>query len=320
MMQAVHEEATMSDRSLLHRRHHEYVYRLPTPPRIVIPPPTLANELPEVEIDRPSQRSAGDVDVSFLNSVDFSSVVSRNSLIDWSYERRRQAQMVLPFIFLGPMVAAKDMTFLQNEGITMILAIRPRATGMVGAFKAAEEAGIHTATLEVPDYHTLISTFPRATRLINEHLSSIFTSDQSNPRLGKVFVFCESGNEKSAAIVAAYLMEMLGNIDYIKAIQICQAQRFCVNFDDTLKNLLQSYWDILLAQRSVAKASYGLLEPEVFRGQVAESIAGDRSGSIRHKRSLDDSYDDDMEMEDAEWSSDDARFRAREAAPFQDVR
>ncbi|KAF2502796.1 phosphatases II [Lophium mytilinum] len=320
MMQVVHEEATMSDQTLLHKRHHDYVYRLPTPPRIVIPPPTLANELPEVEIDRPSQQNAGDIDVSFLSSVDFSTFLSRNSLMDWSYERRRQAQMVLPFIFLGPMVAAKDMAFLQKEGITMILAIRPRAMGMVGAFKAAEEAGIHTATLEVPDYHTLISTFPRATRLINAHLSSTFTSDPNNPRLGKVFVFCESGNEKSAAIVAAYLMEMLGNIDYIKAIQICQAQRFCVNFDDTLKNLLQSYWDILLAKRSVAKANHGLITPDLLHGQVAQNIPGERSGSSRPKRSLDDSCDGDMEMEDAEWLSNDARLRAREAAPFQDVR
>jgi hypothetical protein len=227
--------------------------------------------------------------------------------------------MVLPFIYLGPMIAAKDMSFLQREEITMLLAIRPRSTGMVGAFKAAEEAGLHTATLEVPDFQTLISTFPRATRLINQHLSSIYTSNPNNQRLGKVLIFCESGNEKSAAIVAAYLMEMLGNIDYIKAIQICQAQRFCVNFDDTLKNLLKSYWDILLAKRLVAKAGDDPLKPQLLQRPTAQNVAEPDHVSMRHKRSFDDSYDDDMEMEDAEWSSDDARFRGgREAAPFQD--
>ncbi|OCK81365.1 phosphatases II [Lepidopterella palustris CBS 459.81] len=320
-----HEENAMSDTSLSHKRHQEYVYRLPTPPRIIIPPPTLQTEVPDVAIERVIHPEEGQVDMSFLSGVDFSDVVQRNSLIEWTYERRRQAQMVLPFLYLGPMVAAKDMAFLRNEQITMLLAIRPRQTGMIGAFKAAQDANLETCAIEVPNNQALISTFPNALKIINEHLYRVYKRDARHPQMGKVFVFCESGNEKSAAIVAAYLMEMLADIDFVKAMQICQAQRFCVNFDDALKHLLQSYWEIISARRLVAKTRPSSLPSSsnlsVRHSQPVSTGSSNRSPSVSgHKRTLDDVYDDDMDMDDGVDSSDDARFRGREIAPFEDSR
>ncbi|KAK3081559.1 hypothetical protein LTR53_020464, partial [Teratosphaeriaceae sp. CCFEE 6253] len=90
--------------------------------------------------------------------------------------------------------------------------------------------------------------------MINEHLAR---SHQRTGKVGKVLVFCESGNERSAGVVAAYLMETHADVDFIKAMQLVQAQRFCANFDDAMKRLLQGYWDILRAGRQVAAASPG---------------------------------------------------------------
>ncbi|OCL14759.1 phosphatases II [Glonium stellatum] len=319
---ASHEEAAMSDTSYSHTRFQEYTYRLPTPPRIIIPPPTLAAEIPDVEIERVIQPEDDHIDVSFLNNVDFSGIVQRNALLEWSYERRRQAQMILPFLYLGPMVAAKDKTFLAKEGITMLLAVRPGHTGMVGAFKAAQEAGVETDIIEVPNHQALIAAFPRAVRKINEHLSSVHHRVQSRPegpQMGKVLVFCESGNERSAAVVAAYLMEMLDDIDYIKAMQLCQAQRFCVNFDDALKHLLQSYWDILIAKRSVAESNHSVRHSiSSSRNLSTGSVCNVNRQPARQKRTLDVSYEDDMDIDDSMDASDEARFLGREFAPFQD--
>ncbi|KAG9619567.1 phosphatases II, partial [Aureobasidium melanogenum] len=112
----------------------------------------------------------------------------------------------------------------------------------------------------------------------------------------KVLVFCESGNERSAAVVAAYLMEILADVDHIKAMQIVQAQRFCVNFDDNVKRLLQGYWDILQARRTTANFST----------------------SGRPKRLLERDMDHDG-MDIDESGDDGERFQSRTFAPFVDT-
>ena len=45
-------------------------------------------------------------------------------MVDWKYESRHHAQHVLPYLFLGPITAARDAKFLRDEGITMLLAVR----------------------------------------------------------------------------------------------------------------------------------------------------------------------------------------------------
>lgn len=127
--------------------------------------------------------------------------------------------------------------------------------------------------------------------------------------MGKVLVFCESGNERSAAVVAAYLMESHEDVDYIRAMQVCQSQRFCVNFDDTIKRLLQSFWDILRARRDV-----GTQLGRVNNFQIA-APSPLRSGKRALSRDNDDG-DDDYDMDQA---GDDAeRFDRRSFAPFVD--
>lgn len=56
-------------------------------------------------------------------------------------------------------------------------------------------------------------------------------------------------------------------MDHIKAMQLVQAQRFCVNFDDSMKRLLEGYWDILQATRSVAATDPSISRPEFNRAK-----------------------------------------------------
>lgn len=283
----------------------DYTYRVPTPPRIIVPPPALNNDsLPDITLD--VGRSA-----SFLSGINYNNIITQNAPLDWTYERRREAQMVLPYLYLGPMTAAKDEAFLRGEkghaqaegvcrGITLMLGIKQRQNYtsklMTGALKKAQELGVECRTVDLASNQDLIRAFPQTTALINDHLSWVrSTTDQ----LGKVLVFCESGNERSAGVLAAYLMEVHTDVDYIKAMQLVQAQRFCANFDDAMKRLLQGYWDILCARRQVdVTGMYPL----------ASSLS-------KSKRVL--ARDDDDEMEDAD--GDDAeRFDGRSFAPFVD--
>lgn len=302
------------------RAHHEYSYRLPTPPRIVVPPPTLTTDMPGLAI---GSRGAEDLDMGFLKDLDLEDIVQKNTLLEWAYERRRQAQMILPWLFLGPMVAAKDKLWMEREGVTMVLAIRAQVNSMMGAMQAAGDVCLEVATIEAPTFHSLIGRFAETTRLINQHVARVrqHTLEQTGqPTLGKVLVFCESGNEKSAAVVAAYLMETLDNFDYIKAMQVCQAQRFCVNFDDTIKNILRSHWDIVQARRTVA--TFHMQAGSQLDSSGNYNLLGScllPSSTTRHKRTIDHTRDDnDDDMDDAMDESDALRFTGRDVTPFHD--
>ncbi|KAF1823522.1 phosphatases II, partial [Dissoconium aciculare CBS 342.82] len=285
-----------------HRSDH-YTYRVPTPPRIVVPPPALnADARPDINLS--TQRNSP---YTFLHNFNYANLVQSNAPLEWKYEFRREAQSILPYLALGPMLAAKNEAQLVSNGTTMLVGIaqkQPTAKRlMTSALQVVERMGLEHHLIDVADNQDLIHNFPEITHLINTHL--LRTWDQGRGRLGQVLVFCESGNERSACVIAAYLMETHDDVDHIKAMQLCQAQRFCVNFDDSSKRLLQGYWDILCAKRAVAN---------VMPSQTP--FGGNASVQSRPKRTLerDDDGDDLMEQDD----DDQQRFAGRSFAPFVD--
>jgi serine/threonine/tyrosine-interacting protein len=292
----------------------EYSYRDPTPPRIVVPPPALnADSLPEITLN--ALRST-----NFLNNINYNNIVSQNAVLDWTYERRRDAQMILPYLFLGPMTAAKDERFLRGEtgrppdhpgGITMLLGVRQKHSFesklMNGALRKATEMGIEHHAIDLAGNQDLIHNFPQTTALITDHLIRVH---QATGQMGKVLVFCESGNERSAAVVAAYMMETHTDVDYIKAMQLVQAQRFCTNFDDALKRLLQGYWDLICARRQVAMDNNSA-------AAQANGMSANGVTSPRGKRALSRDEDDDDDMDGV--NDDEQRFGGRTFAPFADA-
>lgn len=296
-------EATMDntlDEHLIQlTRTNDYSYRVPTPPRILIPPPRLdKHSIPKICLGRRPE-------VAFLRDVNYEALVTSNALLDWTYERRREAQKILPYIFLGPLTSAKDANFLRNEGITMLVGICQKngfsIRAMEGAMRSAREMGLDNETFTFAQNSDIITAFPQITAQINAHLSKIHDhakqgQQQGASSMGKVLVFCESGNDRSAAVVAAYIMEMYPEVDHCKAMQLCQAQRFCVNFDEAIKSLLQSYWDILRARRDTAATP-------------PQNLSTKRS-----KRVMEVDYD----MADAGEPADAARFERRTFAPFID--
>ncbi|KAF2713196.1 phosphatases II [Pleomassaria siparia CBS 279.74] len=319
------EEAAIAAIQRPHKRHHEYTYRLPTPPRILVPPPTLTENMPQLSVGGAAEGQDYDLDTSFLKEMNLDSVVQKNTLLEWAYERRRQAQMILPWLYLGPMTAARDREFLTREGITMSLAIRAKDNSLNGAVLAGRAANLEVVTIEAPHFFNLIGHFSQATKMINQHVARVrkVSSANGNAQLGKVLVFCESGNEKSAAVVAAYLMETLDNFDHIKSMQVCQAQRFCVNFDDTIKNILRSHWDILQARRSVAHSRSELVQSTLLNNnlqQVASHLRVQNAITMKPKRTIEDIMDyEDTEMGEDMDPSDALRFSGRDITPFQDA-
>ncbi|KAH9824616.1 serine/threonine/tyrosine-interacting protein B-like [Teratosphaeria destructans] len=271
----------------------EYSYRVPTPPRIVVPPPALNSEaLPEITLN--ALRSA-----NFLNGVNLNNIITQNALLEWTYERRREAQMILPYLYLGPMGSAKDEKFLRGDNyagkdvegvrkdVTMVLGIRQKHTFdskvMTGVLRKAQELGVESRSIELAGNQDLIHNFPQTTTMINEHLSRVHRTTGSWERC------------------------WYSDTDFIKAMQLVQAQRFCANFDDGLKRLLQGYWDILCAKRQIAEQQ-----------QQQQALLNGAVGMLHQssKRSL-SREDEDAAMNGMD-QDDDERFGGRSFAPFAD--
>ena len=335
-------ETAMSDTLTRHSRSEDYTFRIPTPPRIVIPPLVSWNHEPQLwHLGEIISHPDPTINIDFLKNTNYTStLLAKNLTGGWRYDNRRSAQSILSFLYLGPLHAAKDRDFLQREEITMLLGISIKsgvgAALTMGAIRVANELNLTNATLEVATPHELITIFPKATTLINTHLRELHNRATLNPaggiRSGKVLIFCESGNEKSAAVTVAYLMENFDDVDYIKACQICNTRRFCCSFDDHMKQMLRTYDDILNARRGVAMASgvitpnghvqpvtspfFGapaMQHPQPQAAQVQSfTLLSNTSGRAKRGRETDE---DEMDVDEAEMDVD--RFTNRAMAPFR---
>jgi len=302
-------------------RTEDYTHELPSAPRINIPSPNFSLwSAPNLEVGSVIPNPDPRLNVDFLNDtgVNYSAFL-RQLPGHWDYGMRRDAQEVLPFLYLGPLTAAKNKDFLRRAGITMVLGVQPNsplgAKLTVGAFKVADELELAKSVIVASDHNDLISFLSQAKDLINEHLASMHHRVQisaTSSREGKVLVFCETGNDKSAAIVAAYLMQTFTNIDCVKALQICCHRRFCCIFGDNLKYMLHTFWGMVLAKREVIDGSlFSTLSLQDDGGTSQDSVHRENRKRTRSYR------DDEDEMTDASGIADDAeRFQGRNLTPF----
>ncbi|MCJ1241171.1 hypothetical protein MMC14_009175 [Varicellaria rhodocarpa] len=314
-----------------HVANQAWTYRIPSPPRIPIPHPLLdASGLPILASAQNADSEYGFEIPHFLNPFRLMDLVKPDNMLNWRYEQRREAQAILPFLYLGPLSAAKDFDFLRREGITMIMAVRKTSSAQTNfvVSRVASELGISTISMDVASYQELIAAFPRAIEAINLHLSSIYNQQQiqiasttspyqqvPNSIPGRVLVFCESGNERSAAVVAAYMIQVY-SFTLVDSLQILTNQRFCVTFDDNLKTLMHSYELIVQAKRDVLRGQRAQLQS---RGGQAEAdvMESGRNGKSS-KRTLDETFED-VEMDEGYRQTDRERFEDRKGnAPFED--
>lgn len=261
--------------------------RAPSPPYIHVPSGmmdgkhgTFSITPTHLSLD-PAHLSRRDLDIITQGHAQ----IARDGTQHWRYESRRHAQQILDFLYLGPSAAAKDREFLAREGITLLLAARDKmmtGTRLLTVEHVAETMGIATAAINVASKSELIAAFPAAVRTINDHLLGVYRSqlvevaapppppgqdhamlDHAAPpamgvntasfRRGKVLVFCETGNDRSATIVAGYIMAHYG-LGLAGAAQFICMQRFCVSFDEETKFMLRAWEDLMRARFDVNRA------------------------------------------------------------------
>lgn len=315
----------------------EYSFKPPSPPKVHMP---LMNR---DGITLPLYHGVENIDPMMeqdLRAIVQHRYVAYDHSNNWTYEDRRKAQEVLPFLYLGP-ATAKTIEWLRHHKITLLLAIRDQKSaqaGLLGAEKVAAELGIEFDSVNIANHQELIAAFPKANRVINEHLLRIYREQKSqNPDSlddkmdgegqivdvikGKVLVYCETGNERSAAVAIAYIMSMYG-LDVINATHFVSSQRFCIALNDRAMGLLVNFHDILQAQRDVMSTSKDQTNLPSLETLVAEGYSHfpvsnipDPTVSDKMKRG----YGETIEDEDlAEAEDDMQRFGGRNSAPFMD--
>lgn len=289
--------------------------RAPSPPYVHVP--MLANLgyrsstiRPTYALAAPDGLSEANIDTITGGRVQVT--INTRVADEWRFEDRRKAHAILDYLYLGPTSVVRDHAWLQKEGITMLLVARD--ISMVGMRslsieKAVAELGLETTYVNLVNSQELIRNFPSSVNAINEHILRRNTIAGLDPtaKPGKVLVVCETGSDRSAAVVAAYVMAMY-DCDMIRSIQFVSSQRFCVSFDESIKYLLIAYEDLLKAKTMTTLA----------RGQenatpTQQGSRPSRSAAIK-KRGFEDTLDGDG---DGDHDMDEARYEDRPTfAPF----
>jgi hypothetical protein len=191
--------------------------------------------------------------------------------------------------------------------------------------RVSESLGIPVKYVDVESDYLLIRGFPEAIRIINDHLLAVYHSqaqgrnkagqllvEADNFQRGKVLLACDSGNDRSAALAAAYIMAVFGS-DMWSAINFITVQRFCCTFTEEIKRVLLTWEDMLKARSAVAIATHG-------RGSGSGSGETQQRANSKGKRDLDDMMETDGDGDVSEPTVPDRdRFVGRDDfAPFLD--
>lgn len=182
----------------------------------------------------------------------------KHRMMSWSYDDRNSAQDIVPFLFLGPSVAAKDHEFLDKNNIDLIIAVRSaqmvrRRPNMLHPDAMGTSTGRKTATLDIDTPYDFIRNVRPAIRMIVDHLEASCQDQvtESSDVPAKVLVYCENGNERSAVLVIAVVMVVYA-LEAYEAFQLVQSRRFSVGIDEGMKRMLTDFDAVLKAERQVA--------------------------------------------------------------------
>ncbi|WWC89341.1 uncharacterized protein L201_004262 [Kwoniella dendrophila CBS 6074] len=187
---------------------------------------------------------------------------------EWRYEMRREAQQIIPGLYLGPFQSSTNLTRMKTMGITHVLCIRDRKESSLIYPRFPTEFRYMTLDISDNTDQNLIMIFPKCRDFIEEALSMG----------GIVLAHCNGGIALSPAIVVGYLMwKYSWTADH--ALAFVQSKRYCVS-TMSFQNQFKEYEPIQMAQKMVQQAG--------FNARVGNG----------HKRQVSDEDDDDEDDED----------------------
>ncbi|WVQ99354.1 hypothetical protein IAU59_006487 [Kwoniella sp. CBS 9459] len=161
---------------------------------------------------------------------------------EWKYEMRREAQEILPGLYLGPFQASTNLDKMRMMGITHILCVRDQKEARLIYPRFPTEFKYMTLDISDNTDQNLITIFPKCRDFIEEAMSMG----------GTVLAHCNGGIALSPAIVIGYLMWKY-SWSAERATAFVQNKRYCVS-TMSFSNQFKEYEPIQLAQKMVQAA------------------------------------------------------------------
>lgn len=170
-------------------------------------------------------------------------------LTDWKYDKRKEAQQLLPYLWLGPMSVLRDEQFLANHNIHVLISLLSgKATVALLKHRYSGSPNYRCFSFDPGDSLTnaaaLVKEFPR----INDAI------DFAQENRVSALLFCETGNDSSAVAAIAYMIYHR-QFDTVRAYQYVQSKRFSIALDDQSKYNLQTYEGYCRAKALIGSAN-----------------------------------------------------------------
>ncbi|KAF4650526.1 hypothetical protein FOL47_001081 [Perkinsus chesapeaki] len=151
----------------------------------------------------------------------------------WDYDMKREAQEIIPNLYLGPFGCARNLSNLQQAGITHVVVVRSAEESRFLRDKFSDQ-GITYFIVEARDspFENMIRHF----KPVSEFIHSALSINSSN----KVLVHGNAGLSRSSTLVAAYLMARY-RITTDEALAYILTRRHCCAPHEGFKNQLREY-------------------------------------------------------------------------------
>ncbi|KAL7412281.1 protein-tyrosine phosphatase-like protein [Mrakia frigida] len=192
---------------------------------------------------------------------------------DWKYEMRREAQLILPNLYLGPFQTSKQFDVLKSFGVTHIVCIRDKQEAFLVKPRFPEHFVYLTLDISDHEDQNLIRIFPQTRNFIDDAIA----------HGGTVFVHCNGGISLGPSVVVGYVMAKR-QTTYEEALKWVQSRRYCISPNQGFMYQLKEYEPIYRATLSAEAAALAA---------SSNPTPSPATNSTRRKRAGDEDSDED---------------------------
>ncbi|OCF60559.1 serine/threonine/tyrosine-interacting protein [Kwoniella mangroviensis CBS 10435] len=191
---------------------------------------------------------------------------------EWKYEMRREAQQIIPGLWLGPFQSSTNLKKMKLMGITHVLCIRDKKESSLIYPRFPTEFRYMTLDISDNTDQNLITIFPKCRDFIEEAMTMG----------GTVLAHCNGGIALSPAIVVGYLMWKF-NLSADNALAYVQSKRYCVS-TMSFQNQFKEYEPIQMAQKMVQNAGFGAGMGNVNKRQALDEEDDEEDEEDRRRK------------------------------------